>query len=450
MASKCNRCVTTRVMVSLITWWLIAIPAGVAAQIIVRDVTVQMLVRPTGQQLQMLVRVPLAALRDLTLPTYDIGYLNFEEANPPLREAARLRIAPDLTIYEDGAPLGSPRIAALRVSLPSNRSFRTFDGALAHIRSPRLPNDMELYWEQGMLDVLFEYPVRSEHSTFSINTSLERPDLRVNTVMRFLPPEGSDRLFEYTGNPGRIWLNPDWFQAFRRFVALGFTHILNGLTHLVFLACVVIPFRRMRALAIIVTAFIVAHSVTLTASAFRVAPNVLWFQPLIETLVAVSILYVAFENMVGAKLERRSMSTFGFGLVHGFALSFALPEMLQFGGTHVFVSRFAFNIGIELGLLLVLAFLCPVLSVLLRWGGAQRMGIIVLSVFIAHSGWHWMTEHLSELVQFQFQQPRYDALFIASAIRWTMLLVIIAGILWLGRGVLTPSTPRGIPSGSQD
>ena len=142
-------------MVSLITWWLIAIPAGVAAQIIVRDVTVQMLVRPKGQQLQMLVRVPLAALRDLTLPTYDIGYLNFEEANPPLREAARLRIASDLTIYEDGAPLGSPRIAALRVSLPSNRSFRTFDGALAHIRSPRLPNDMELYWEQGMLDVLF-------------------------------------------------------------------------------------------------------------------------------------------------------------------------------------------------------------------------------------------------------------------------------------------------------
>ena len=436
-------------MVSLITWWLIAIPAGVAALIIVRDVTVQMLVRPKGQQLQMLVRVPLAALRDLTLPTYDIGYLNFEEANPPLREAARLRIAPDLTIYEDGAPLESLRIAALRVSLPSNRSFRTFDGALAHIRSPRLPNDMELYWEQGMLDVLFEYPVRSEHSTFSINTSLERPDLRVNTVMRFLPPEGSDRLFEYAGNPGRVWLNPTGYQAFQRFVALGFAHILNGLTHLVFLACVIIAFRRMRPLAIIVAAFIVAHSVTLTASAFRLAPNVLWFQPLIETLVAVSILYMAFENMVGTKLERRSMSTFGFGLVHGFALSFALPEMLQFGGTHVFVSRFAFNIGIELGLLLVLALLYPVLSILLRWIGAQQMGIIVLSVFIAHSGWHWMTDHLSELMQFQFQQPRYDAFFVASAIRWTMLLVIISGILWLGRSLLTPSVPRGKPSGTQ-
>jgi len=449
MSSKCNRHVTTRMMVALILWWLIAIPAEVAAQIIVRDVTVQVLVRPENQQLQMLVRVPLAALRDQTLPTFGIGYLNFEEANPPLRDAARLRISPDLTIYEDGDPLESPRIEAVRVSLPSDRSYRTFDTALAHIRSPQLPNDTELYWEQGMLDVLFEYPIRSERSSFSINTSLERPDLRVNMVMRFLTPEGSDRLFEYAGNPGRVWLNPTWYQAFQRFVALGFAHILNGLTHLVFLACVVIPFRRMRPLAIIVTAFIVAHSVTLTASAFRLAPNVLWFQPLIETLVAVSILYMAFENMVGTKLERRSMSTFGFGLVHGFALSFALPEMLQFGGTHVFVSRFAFNIGIELGLLLVLAFLYPVLSMLFRWIGAQQMGIIVLSVFIAHSGWHWMTDHLSELIQFQFQRPRYDAFFVASAIRWTMLLVIISGILWLGRSLLTPSAPRGRPSGTQ-
>ena len=77
------------------------------------------------------------------------------------------------------------------------------------------------------------------------------------------------------------------------------------------------------------------------------------------------------------------------------------------------------------------------------------MGIIVLSVFIAHSGWHWMTDHLSELMQFQFQQPRYDAFFVASAIRWTMLLVIISGILWLGRSLLTPSVPRGKPSGTQ-
>ena len=159
--------------------------------------------------------------------------------------------------------------------------------------------------------------------------------------------------------------------------------------------------------------------------------------------------FIDIQNMVGTKLERRSMSTFGFGLVHGFALSFALPEMLQFGGTHVFVSRFAFNIGIELGLLLVLAFLYPVLSMLFRWIGAQQMGIIVLSVFIAHSGWHWMTDHLSELIQFQFQRPRYDAFFVASAIRWTMLLVIISGILWLGRSLLTPSAPRGRPSGTQ-
>ena len=91
-------------MAALALLWLITIPSKVAAQIIVRDVTVQALVRPQGRQLQMLVRVPLGALRDVDLPTYGIGYLNLELADSPLREAARLRVAPDLQIYEDGQP----------------------------------------------------------------------------------------------------------------------------------------------------------------------------------------------------------------------------------------------------------------------------------------------------------------------------------------------------------
>ena len=442
MPSNYRRRAPARIMAALTLLWLITIPSKVAAQIIVRDVTVQALVRPQGRQLQMLVRVPLGALRDVDLPTYGIGYLNLGLADSPLREAARLRVAPDLQIYEDGQPLNAPQVAAVRVSLPSDRSFMTYDGALAHIRSPRLPNDTELYWEQGVLDVLLEYSIRSDRSNFSIDTSLERPGLRVNTVLRFLPPESIGRLFEFPGNPGRVWLDPKWHQAARRFVVLGFEQIFDGLNHLVFLLCMVIPFRRARTITIIVTAFIVAHSVTLTASAFRLAPNVLWFQPFIETLVAVSIIYMAFENMLGTKVERRARSAFGFGLVHGLAFSFALPEMLQFGGAHVVVSRLSFNIGIEIGLLFGLVLLLPALSVLFRRVVAQRIGTIVLSVFIAHSGWHWMTERMGELSQYRFQWPPFDAFFFASAMRRAMLVVIIAGILRMGRGFLGPSTSR--------
>ena len=74
-----------------------------------------------------------------------------------------------------------------------------------------------------------------------------------------------------------------------------------------------IPFRQLRSLVIVVTSFTVAHSVTLIASAYDMAPDSLWFPPLIETLIAVSIVYMAFENIVGAKLQRRWVVTFGFG-----------------------------------------------------------------------------------------------------------------------------------------
>ena len=73
------------------------------------------------------------------------------------------------------------------------------------------------------------------------------------------------------------------------------------------------------------TAFTVAHSITLIASAYDLAPDALWFPPLIETLIAMSIVYMALENIVGARAsQRRWMITFAFGLVHGFGFSFAL------------------------------------------------------------------------------------------------------------------------------
>ena len=98
-----------------------------------------------------------------------------------------------------------------------------------------------------MLDVLFEYPIHSDRSAFSIHPGLERLAARVVTVLRFLPPGGAVRAFEFLGDPGLVPLDPRWHQAALRFVELGFLHILDGTDHLLFLLCLVIPFRRFRA-----------------------------------------------------------------------------------------------------------------------------------------------------------------------------------------------------------
>lgn len=407
-----------------------------AAHDVPADVTVQAFLKPEGQRLHLLVRAPLGAMRDVGYPTRGPGYLDLARVNASLREAASLWIADEVELYEDDVRLPAPRIVAVLVSLPSDRSFGSYEEALAHVTGPTLPSDTQLYWSQGMLDVWLDYPIQSEGSRFSIQPGLGRLGLRVVTVLRFLPPGGAVRAFELSGDPGVVRLDPRWHQAALRFVELGFLHILEGTDHLLFLLCLVIPFRRLRALILVVTSFTVAHSITLIASALGLGPDALWFPSLVETLIAASILYMALENIVSPRLRRRWMIAFGFGLVHGFGFSFALQKTLQFAGSHLLTSLLSFNVGVELGQLLVLALLVPTLDLLFRIAVPERMGTILVSALVAHTGWHWMIERWDLLRQFRFPWPALSAALLASATRWLMLAVVVAALVWLVFGVL--------------
>jgi hypothetical protein len=168
------------------------------------------------------------------------------------------------------------------------------------------------------------------------------------------------------------------------------------------------------------------------------APGGLWFPPLIETLIAASILYMAIENIIVTNPRRRWLITFGFGLVHGFGFSFALRETLQFAGAHLLSSLVAFNVGVEIGQIAVLAVMVPALRLLFRVGMPERVGTIILSALAGHTAWHWMTERYGQLSRFPIAWPVIDAAFLALAARWAMLAVAIAGGLWLA-GVLRQS-----------
>jgi len=421
------------------------------------DVTVQAFFRPEGSHLRLLVRAPLAAMRDVEFPQRGPGYLDFDRIDSLLPDAVNLWISGALEIYEDDARLPRPSVLESRVSLLSDQSFGTYDDALAHIRGPRLTNSTSVVWDQVLLDTILEYPIHSDRARFSIHSELARLGLRTVTVLRFLPPGGAIRAFEFTGDPGVVQLDPRWHQAALRFVKLGFMHILDGTDHLLFLLCLVIPFRRFGALIPIVTAFTVAHSITLIASAYNFVPSALWFPPLIETLIACSIVYMALENIVGgATVHRRWRIAFGFGLVHGFGFSFALKETLQFAGSHLLTSLLGFNIGVELGQLLVLALLVPALEFVFRHVVAERMGTIILSALVAHTGWHWMIDRADRLRQFRFEWPIIDAAMLANALRVLMVAILLAGLLWAARVVLRDyagrkrtETRSGKPSGGE-
>jgi hypothetical protein len=422
---------TRRGVAALAATLVCAVALSAAAHDIPTDVKINAFVKPEGKRLELLIRVPLAAMIEVDIPTRGPGYLDLSRAEEALRNATKLYLIDNITVYENGAPLPPPRILYARVSLASDRSFTSYEQARAHVEGPPLSDRLELYWNQQLLDVLLEYPIQSDRSEFAIRLRVDRLGQKVSTALRFLPPDGATRAFEVHGDPGLVRLDPRWHQAALRFVVSGFWHILEGTDHLLFLCCLVIPFRRLRPLVIIVTAFTVGHSISLIAAAFGFVPDALWFPPLIETLIAVTIIYMALENIVyaalgklGSDISRRWIIAFALGVVHGFGFSFALRESLQFAGDHLMTALFGFNVGVEIGQITVLLVLIPALDLIFRYVVADWLGVIIMSALIAHVAWHWMIERGEQLAKFPF--PKIDAAFLASAMRGLMAMLILA------------------------
>jgi len=457
---------------------LAAAPPHAAAHEIPGDITVHAFVKPEGSQLHLIVRVPLRAMRDVSFPTTGPGYLDLARADETIRRAALLWLAGSIDLYEGDTRVAAPELLAARVSLPSDRSFGSYDAARAHVIAPRLADAERLMWDAALLDVLFTYPIRSDGSEFAARLDFRRLALRVVTVLRFVTREGTVRAFEYTGDPGLVRFDPRWPQAAWTFVTLGCRHILEGADHLLFVFCLVIPLRRIRSLIVVITSFTAAHSITLLAAAAGLTPSGLWFPPLVEALIAASIVYMALENIVrgwrgplhpakrspsrgtigpapggvaGVTVARRWPIAFAFGLVHGFGFSFALRETLQFAGSHLLVSLLAFNAGVELGQLLALALMIPAIALLFRYGLDERVGTIILSALVAHTAWHWMADRIERLRQFGW--PALDAALLANAMRIAMVMLAIAGAIWLARGLpgkrLRPERGAQPPSESE-
>lgn len=406
-------------------------PHALADEIPTR-VAVQGFVKAEPDRLNVLLRVPMDSLGEAGLPLRgSVGYLIFSEAQDELEDVASTRIMRSIQMFEGDRMLQSPRIDALRVSLPSNRSFVDYESALESVNSAPLSDEVELYYRQGFLDVLVSYPIDSADSRFSIDARLGGLGLETTTVLRYILDDGSERTFSYIGNPGRVYLDPSWYQAVFNFIALGFDHILEGADHLLFLFCLLIPLRRVGALIPVVTSFTIAHSITLLASALGWVPSAIWFPSLIESLIALSIVYMAFENIVGVKQRHRWIVTFCFGLVHGFGFSFLLTESMQFAGSHLVMSLLAFNLGVELGQILVLIVMVPFIHLLFKYALPERMGVILLSAIVAHWAWHWMEERFIGFIAYDLSLPALDRYFFAGLLQWGALLALSAGVLWL-------------------
>jgi hypothetical protein len=421
-----------------------SLPSSAATPSLPEEVGIRAFIKPAGHNLQVLVRVPMAALNQIQFPLRDSGYLDLPLARTALPGAARYWIANSVDVYENGVVLPKPRIAATRIAIESDDSFFSYDTAIAHLNGPEISPDTNTFPSQSWLDISFEYPVHSDRSDFSVDTKFAHLGVRVSTALKFLQPDGTVRSFTWQGDPGRVVLDPNWPEVAAQFIRWGFSSFLGGTDYLLFLFCLVLPFRRVRDLVPVTAALASAIPITLIASALGLAPDTLWFAPLIATLVAVTILYTALEN-IAAKLTptRRAILALVFGMIYGFSFAINLGTRTQFSGSFPLVSAIAFTVGTELALIAAAAVLVPVLRLLFRFSTEKKIESIILSVLAAHTAWHWMTERYAILSRFPLRWPVIDAALLAAAMQWMMIFVIFGGAVWFVSGALRARNQRG-------
>jgi hypothetical protein len=195
--------------------------------------------------------------------------------------------------------------------------------------------------------------------------------------------------------PAELPRNAAATPSLQHFLQLGFQHILAGPDHIVFVLTLLLVAMARRELLLLVTLFTLAHSVTLALAGLNlVAVDV----RLAEMLIALSIVYVAIENMFDlyssngdsprrSVIVRRRISVFTFGLVHGFGFSFVLKE-IGLPRAALPQSLLAFNAGIEGGQLLVIALALPLVALGWRMLSYRRTSMVV-SAIMGLIGTHW-------------------------------------------------------------
>jgi hydrogenase/urease accessory protein HupE len=184
-------------------------------------------------------------------------------------------------------------------------------------------------------------------------------------------------------------------QVFGRFIQAGIEHIFLGYDHIAFLLAVILWGQRLWPLFKVVTAFTIAHSITLSLAALQIfaIPSAI-----VEPAIAGSIIFVAAENFFSRNIDRRWPVTFVFGLVHGFGFASALSE-IGLPANALVPALAAFNIGVEIGQIVIVAVIFPLLSLSDRIGrgdaahkGRRPALVYCCSAVILALGFYWLIE----------------------------------------------------------
>ncbi|WP_373231447.1 HupE/UreJ family protein [Cohnella sp.] len=276
------------------------------------------------------------------------------------------------------------------------------------VKVDRLERDGALWtiW-LGVSDISFDQPYKVE-----IDYRLlfeETSNNHVNIAFFYFSDANDDWVFDHnqpdlqnTFEPGNtvrefsVESKTLWSSIYT-FLVLGIKHILIGFDHIAFLVALIVIGLPFKEVIKIITSFTVAHSITLLLAAMQVISLNSRF---IESVIALSICYIALENMLAKQVNYRWLAAFVFGLIHGFGFAGVLQEFIA-GKSNLVLSVVSFNVGVELGQLIIFFILLPVLH-LLRNKFETRRITAYASIVIFILGLIWLVERVFNLQMVSF------------------------------------------------
>ena len=275
--------------------------------------------------------------------------------------------------------------------------YSTIEEARASMQGELYPESFPVtYVGDTVVDVVLRYSNKGPTLIYTVSSTLD-PGLpgqekTANLILDYYP--GSVEVFRARGLLEQpIEISRSRFAAAITFIKEGFQHILDGSDHVLFVISLALGAVSLSSLFWRTTGFTIGHSVTLSLGFFGFVPSGDWFIPSVELGIAISIIFAA----VYALRQGRAHSppellmfaiTISIGLLHGLGFSFMVKEILQVDSPNIWQSLLAFNMGVEIGQVVIILVSWPFFRLIARlnyshWilvrGGVAGVAIAVAS-----------------------------------------------------------------------
>jgi len=330
-------------------------------------------------------------IEQLKHSTDELALLAMQGLNLSIDEESINTTIEGVRIYKNGTQVDFATLDEAKKSFQGEQLFDVFE--------------QDVYVGDTTVDVLLRYtsqaPVYSYTLSSNLNPGLPDQDETANLILDYSP--SGVQVFRARGllfEP--IIVTRSVFDAVLTFVKEGIKHILEGLDHVLFVICLVLGAMHLRPLFLRVTGFTVGHSITLSLGFFGFVPAAAWFVPAVETGIALSIIYVAIVAILPdikpsfqpSKNEWNVVAVTGLiGLLHGLGFSFVLQNILQVTSPNIWQSLLAFNVGVEIGQILIVMVAVLVFYLISLLGvRAAKINRFLVAIVCIMISFYWVIE----------------------------------------------------------